>query len=151
MSNATYLTAGQAAKQTGVSKPTISRAIAEGRLSAARREDGSWGIDPAELMRWKDSYGHRHTNTNQSATPIETHETPTLQIENARIAAELVGARALLEAERQRAETAERDRDRWHAAFLSLPKPTPTPEPKPEPEKARGGLFGLFSGKKNRG
>ena len=102
-------------------------------------------------MRWKDSYGHRHTNANQSATPIETPETPTLQIENARIAAELVGAKALLEAERLRAETAEQDRDRWHAAFLSLPKPTPTPEPKPEPEKARGGLFGLFSGKKNRG
>ncbi|MBL8884935.1 MAG: helix-turn-helix domain-containing protein [Hyphomicrobium sp.] len=132
MSNATFLTAGQAAKQTGVSKPTISRAIAEGRLSASRREDGSWGIDPAELMRWKESYGHRHTPTNQSATPPATAETVPLQVENARVTAELAGVKALLDAERQRAETAERDRDRWHSAFLALPRP----------EEPRRGLFG---------
>lgn len=132
MSNATFLTAGQAAKQTGVSKPTISRAIAEGRLSASRREDGSWGIDPAELMRWKESYGHRHTQPNQSETPSATPETVSLQVENARVTAELAGVKALLDAERQRAETAERDRDRWHAAFLALPKP----------EEPRKGLFG---------
>ncbi|KAB2910934.1 MAG: helix-turn-helix domain-containing protein [Hyphomicrobiaceae bacterium] len=138
MSNATYLTAGQAAKQTGVSKPTISRAIAEGRLSASRREDGSWGIDPAELMRWKESYGHRHTPPNQSATPPTTPEATLLQVENARVTAELSGVKALLDAERQRAETAERDRDRWHSAFLALPRP----------EEPRSGLFGWLKGKK---
>lgn len=138
MSNATYLTAGQAAKQTGVSKPTISRAIAEGRLSASRREDGSWGIDPAELMRWKESYGHRHTQLSQPATPTVTPDNTVLQVENARVTAELAGVRALLDAERQRADTAERDRDRWHAAFLSLPKP----------EAVDRGLFGWLAGKK---
>lgn len=137
----TFLTAGQAAKQTGVSKPTISRAIADGRLSASRREDGSWGIDPAELMRWKESYGHRHGTASQSVTPIETPETPLLQIDNARLGAELAGVRALLDAERQRADTAERDRDRWHAAFLSLPKPE---------APVKGGLFGWLSGRKDR-
>jgi excisionase family DNA binding protein len=139
MSNASFLSAGQAAKQTGVSKPTISRAIAEGRLSASRREDGSWGIDPAELMRWKESYGHRHPQPSQFATPSETPETPPLLIENARVTAELAGVRALLDAERQRADTAERDRDRWHAAFLSLPKPQ---------EVSGGGLLGWLTGKK---
>jgi len=138
MSNATFLTAGQAAKQVGVSKPTISRAITEGRLSASRREDGSWGIDPAELMRWKESYGHRHTQPNQSATPSVTPETTLLQVENARVTAELSGVKALLDAERQRAETAERDRDRWHSAFLALPKP----------EVPRSVLFGWLKGKK---
>jgi len=126
MSTPIALSAGQAAKQTGVSKPTISRAISEGRLSAIRREDGSWGIDPAELARWKESYGHRHGNMSQSAPPSETCETPRLLVQNARVEAELAGAKALLEAERQRAETAERDRDRWHAAFLALPKPANT-------------------------
>lgn len=132
MSNVTFLTAGQAAKQTGVSKPTISRAIAEGRLSASRREDGSWGIDPAELMRWKESYGHRHTHAIQSETPSVTPETVQLQVEHARVTAEMAGMRSLLDAERQRAETAERDRDRWHAAFLALPRP----------EEPRRGIFG---------
>ena len=139
MSNGVLLSAGMAAKQTGVSKPTISRSIADGRLSATRREDGSWGIDPAELMRWKECYSHRHTQMNQSVTPSEPTETPLLQVENARISAELAGMRSLLDAERQRADTAERDRDRWHAAFLSLPKP--------EAQQDRGGLFGWLMGR----
>lgn len=127
MSNSILLSAGQAAKHTGVSKPTISRAITEGRLSAIKREDGSWGIDPAELMRWKESYGHRHGTVSQSVTHDETPETVVLQVACARLEAEMSGIKALLDAERQRVEAAERDRDRWHAAFLSLPKPTYRP------------------------
>lgn len=45
------MTVGQAAKITGFSKPTIARAIKAGRLSAQRKEDGSYEIDPAELAR----------------------------------------------------------------------------------------------------
>lgn len=40
-----------AAKEAGVSKSTILRAIQSGRLSAARLEDGGYDIDPAELFR----------------------------------------------------------------------------------------------------
>ena len=40
---------GEAAKEIGVSKPTVQRAIKAGRLSATRRDDGSYDIDPAEL------------------------------------------------------------------------------------------------------
>jgi excisionase family DNA binding protein len=42
---------GEAAKEIGVSKPTVQRAIKSGRLSATRRDDGSYDIDPAELHR----------------------------------------------------------------------------------------------------
>jgi hypothetical protein len=42
---------GQAAKATGKSKPTIQRAIKTGRLSAVRKDDGSYQIEPAELHR----------------------------------------------------------------------------------------------------
>lgn len=45
------LTLGQAAKETGLGKSTILRAVKSGRLSAARNDDGSWRIDPAELFR----------------------------------------------------------------------------------------------------
>lgn len=45
------LTLGQAARLTGTSKTTLARAIKAGRLSAIRREDGSYSIDPAELSR----------------------------------------------------------------------------------------------------
>ena len=44
-------TLGQAAKAANVSKTTIQRAIKSGRLSATRRDDGSYDIDPAELRR----------------------------------------------------------------------------------------------------
>jgi excisionase family DNA binding protein len=44
-------TLGQAAKATGLSKPTISDAIKKGRISAVKKENGSFEIDPAELHR----------------------------------------------------------------------------------------------------
>ena len=40
-----------AAKEVERSKSTLSRAINQGRMSAIRREDGSYQIDPAELYR----------------------------------------------------------------------------------------------------
>lgn len=45
------LSMSSAATQAGVSKATIHRAIKSGKLSAARRDDGSYEIDPAELFR----------------------------------------------------------------------------------------------------
>lgn len=44
-------TLGQAAKATGLSKPTISEAIKKGRISARKNESGVFEIDPAELHR----------------------------------------------------------------------------------------------------
>ena len=45
------VTLGQAARLTGLGKTTITRAIKAGKLSASRREDGSYEIDPSELSR----------------------------------------------------------------------------------------------------
>jgi len=45
------LSLAMAAKQVGKSKPTLLRAIRAGRLSVTRRDDGSYDIDPAELLR----------------------------------------------------------------------------------------------------
>ena len=44
-------TLGQAARAVGKSKPTISRAIQTGKISASKGEDGSYVIEPAELHR----------------------------------------------------------------------------------------------------
>ena len=41
----------QAAKEAGLSKSTISRAIKAGRISASRQDDGAYLIEPAELFR----------------------------------------------------------------------------------------------------
>ena len=68
------LTLGQAAKHVGCSKPTLSRAIKAGRLSAERREDGSYSIDPAELQRYADAAEHRLARSGND----NPHETGTL-------------------------------------------------------------------------
>lgn len=45
------LSLAEAARQCGVAKSTINRAVRSGRLSARRREDGSYELDPAEVSR----------------------------------------------------------------------------------------------------
>lgn len=45
------LSLSQAARLTGRSKSTIGRAIKSGSLSATRNQDGTFGINPAELLR----------------------------------------------------------------------------------------------------
>lgn len=76
------LSLSQAAKETGTSKPTLSRWIAKGKVSAERQQDGSYLIDASELDRIKDLTG----NGNGSETPplkqLETpHETSALRRE----------------------------------------------------------------------
>ena len=87
-------TLGEAAKQAGCSKSTISRAIKNGKLSANRLEDESYAIDPAELERWNSSNGHRNAKKKRIATHGETPET----LRNiSTVEAELTAARQLAE------------------------------------------------------
>jgi excisionase family DNA binding protein len=46
-----YLTLGQVARELGMNKPTLSRYIKSGKISAERQEDGSYRIDPSEMDR----------------------------------------------------------------------------------------------------
>ena len=41
----------EAAREGGVSKSTVLRAIQRGRLSAGRDDDGNYNIEPSELFR----------------------------------------------------------------------------------------------------
>lgn len=68
-------TLGEAAKATGKSKPTIQRAIKSGKISAFKKDDGSYGIDPAELHRVFPALpraSNGNENMKQSVTPDET-------------------------------------------------------------------------------
>ena len=60
-------TLGEAAKATGKSKATISKAIKSGRVSARKDETGTFHIDPSELHRVYPptvSSEHKETSTN---------------------------------------------------------------------------------------
>ena len=65
------LTLGQAAKETGLSKTAISRAIKNGRLSATRGEQGEYQIDPAELFRVYPVTGGVDSEVERQATPSD--------------------------------------------------------------------------------
>jgi excisionase family DNA binding protein len=64
-------TLGEAAKAAGVSKTTLRRAIQSGRISAIRRDDGSYEIDPAELHRAFPSHSDGSGTLARSVTAIE--------------------------------------------------------------------------------
>lgn len=143
-------TLGEAAKAAGFSKPTLSRAIKNGKLSANRLEDGSYSIDPAELERWKDANGHRNASLKRIKTHEETHET---LAENSALQAEVEELRERIrsgEMERSfleqrvedlqaRAARAERKEDQLHALLGDL-------RPK-VPDAPRMGFWGRLLGR----
>jgi excisionase family DNA binding protein len=74
-------TLGQAAKATGKSKPTIQRAIKNGKISAIRNEDGSYEIDPAELHRVFEPLRGAGNDTGDMKQSVPAGDTPQLQAE----------------------------------------------------------------------
>lgn len=97
-------TLGQAAKETGVSKPTLSRAVKKGDLSADGGGGKPYRIDPSELGRWLTGYRERNPELPVTTTPSETTETPSV---NKELEAEVEALREQIE----RGET-ERERER---------------------------------------
>jgi excisionase family DNA binding protein len=133
----TLATAAEAAK---VTKPTVFRWIKSGKITAAKAEDGTYRIDPAELHRYLDNVAKQPAQeaVQQTETLAETAATPAGTLQDAiALRYEVEKLRVLLEAERQRAE-AERERaaewkvqaDRWaaQAERLALPAPVPNGE-----------------------
>lgn len=128
------LTMGEAAKQAGISKATLSRAIKNGRVSATRNDKGGWDVDPAELFR----VYPRNTATvavngsmKRDTTPIATaDETPTLK-------AEIEGLKAQLALMREQLDDVKDQRDGWQ-------KQAETSQRLLADQRPRRGLFGFL-------
>lgn len=69
-------TISRAAKETGLSKSTISRAVKSGKISAARQDDGSYQIEPAELFRVYPKGGAQPDADARHDAPRNPHEQP---------------------------------------------------------------------------
>ena len=122
-----------AAEMAGTSKSSIFRAIRSGRLSAARGNDGSFQIEPAELMRAFPPQVSRperagHTSSGQSDT---NGGTPDLALRNASLEGEVKALSTEVRLLREAVDRLERDRDRWHeqAQRLALVAPKPADMP----------------------
>jgi hypothetical protein len=106
-----------AAKATGISRATIHRAIQSGKISARRKDDGFFEIDPAELHRVYApvSFGaSRAPMARPSALPAPppAEEAPVLAVEKARLEAEIAGLKALLQVHRDQVDDLRTERDR---------------------------------------
>lgn len=125
-------TLGEAAKVTGKSKATISKAIKTGRLSAVREETGTFRIDPAELHRvYPINVENEQDRTLK--TPLETlGNGPSVRELQARLEAAHV---RLADRDAVIADLRE-DRDRWRqqaTALLADQRPSPVPDQPPVP------------------
>ncbi|WP_170775905.1 hypothetical protein [Ruegeria lacuscaerulensis] len=147
------LSLGQAAKEVGVAKSTISKAIKDGRLSAEKLDNGSYKIDPSELFRVYQPNRSKETSNGPSETPKDNLE---LLVENKVMQRELEFMRERLEErdkqlqkQAQKAEEelseARSDRDHWRAqATMILTDHRP---PKGFIER----VFGLWKTRKSNG
>lgn len=130
-------TLSQAAKEAGVSKGTLSKALQSGRMSGERREDGSFQIEAAELFRvfprklteprsgtdWK----HPETAQPAPATPGERVETGALEAAELRVEVRLL--REQLERERDTVGDLRKRLDRAEDRVLALSAPAPAERP----------------------
>src|SRR4051794_19986258 len=114
----TVLSIRDAAKEAGVSRSAIFRAIRSGRISAPRKENGDYAIDPAELFRvfepkpteTRDGGGSRPAGqSEQGRETAETVET------TAALKAEIAALKELVRRLDQDKDDLKAERDKWSA------------------------------------
>jgi chromosome segregation ATPase len=135
-------TLGQAAKATGKSKTAIAQALAEGRMSGIKDEQGRWQIDPAELHRvypkldgQVDERGHQIRQPDTSTVEVERLKAAVEGLE--RLCRQIENERDSLRERLDRSEQERRDKDRQLTALLTDQRPD-----QPAIAKRRWWLFG---------
>lgn len=129
------ISASQAAKATGKSIPTITRAIHSGKISGEPHGKG-WLIDPAELHRVFPAVNHAHNNVSDENSNMLGHETPETSNSYGALQREIEGLRERLQDKDAVIEDLRTDRNHWRdlaeTTTRLLPAPTQpiTSEPK---------------------
>ena len=96
-------TAGTAAKAVGKTKSTITKAIASGKLSAIKNDNGAWEIDASELYRV-------YPPTPLETVKIEQNDTLKETDGNSR---EIEALERLLKAAEEQIDDLKADRNEW--------------------------------------
>ena len=107
---------GQASKEAGVSKATISKALKTGRLSYLSKSTAGYEIDPAELFRVFPKKPLANIESERSETPVETGKSDADRLE--------------IQMLRARVEDLQSERDAWREQAQRLALTGPTAEPK---------------------
>lgn len=109
-------TLGEAAKATGKSKATISKAIKSGRISAQKDGSGTFQIDPAELHRVYPPT----VSIEQKETHANTHEKPDIDGTIRELQTRLEAAHERLSDKEAVIADLREDRDRWRQQATAL-------------------------------
>lgn len=136
------LTLRQAAETVECSTATVSKALKNGALSGDKLEDGSFSIDPAELMRWNETRSQRGKRSQTQTAANTTKNTPENSVLQARLEVtegRLADAQATIDDLRNRLDAEQEERRNLSARLLPAPEQATTP-----PEKPRGLLRRLF-------
>jgi hypothetical protein len=108
------LSMGQAAKEAGVSKTSISRAINSGRLSAEKIDGVGYQIDPSELFR---VFPRNSNDTSKLERPVTTSVagdvTPSNALELMRLETENAALKREIDLLRERIDDLRKERDDW--------------------------------------
>jgi hypothetical protein len=109
-------TLGEAAKATGKSKATISKAIKSGRISAQKDETGTFHIDPSELHRVYPPA----VSSEQEETQVNTATKPDNDGAIRELQARLEAAQERLADKEGVIADLREDRDRWRQQATAL-------------------------------
>lgn len=153
-----YWSASESARQCGVSRATIDRAIKAGKLAAEKDTEGAWRISPHALAEAGLNPGKpsppEEADTLADTAPVSA-EVHRLTVELARVQSDARVFAVERDTERQLRETAERERDLYRR-MLDAPRetaanapqtpaqPAPGPTPAPTPEQAPRSNVGRF-------
>ena len=113
MTTAKFFTLGEASKQTGIQKSTLSKALKSGKLSYVDKTSAGYKIDPAELFRVFPKKPLEAVSSERLDTPQETHEINELK-------AKLHAQDKLMQRLESENKDLKADRDEWREQARSL-------------------------------
>lgn len=122
------LSASQAAKKTGKSVPTITRAIKSGKLSAEKTVSGGYQIDASELFR---VFNAVTDEPNATVTPLQ-HETHHVTQDETLKSHHL---KEKIEALEEALSDAKAERDEWRDQAKRLARALPAPDAEALPKR----------------
>ena len=128
------LTVSQAAKEVGITRGGLWKAIKEGRLSATKNNNGQFCIDPSELFRVYPPVDAIGVHSEQAS--IDKHQSRQHEADELRIRLELTN-RLLAKAESEVDDLRRRLDDESSERRRLMQLLTHQPEPPPVPSKAQ--------------
>ena len=118
MTTGKYLTLGEASKETGVHKSTLSKSLKSGKLSYFEKNSAGYKIEPSELFR---IYPKKPRGSVADTVASERLDTPERNPDFIRLQVEV-------ELLRERLTETQEQRDKWQAQAMQLALPKPETE-----------------------